>query len=139
VCPAAGCPMRQAALDQVARDITDMFATLTVDTSSATAIAHEILFQLIDMSVPTRTLPHIRQASAAGASLNASSASQSAALQARVNDKKAELEHLRQLRDLSAAMAIQMEALQQKLSTLADGTEGAPACWTLLRRIPCLR
>jgi hypothetical protein len=77
------------------------------------------------MSLPTRTLPHIRQASTAGFNLNASSSGQSAALQARVDEKKAELDHLRQLRDLSAAMAMQMEALQQKLSTLADGTEGA--------------
>jgi DASH complex subunit DAD2 len=81
------------------------------------------------MSFPTRTLPHIRQGSVAGASLNASSAGQSAALQARVNVKKAELEHLRQLRDLSAAMATQMEALQQKLSTLTDGTEGTGTNW----------
>lgn len=42
---------------------------------------------------------------------------------ARVNEKKAELENLRELRDLSAAVATQMEALEQKLSTLSDGTE----------------
>lgn len=81
----------------------------------------------IAMSLPTRTLPHLRQASTAGINLNASSSGQSAALQARVNEKKAELDHLRQLRDLSAAMAMQMEALQQKLATLADGTEGTIA------------
>lgn len=58
------------------------------------------------------------------------------ALVARVNEKKAELEHLKQLRDLSAAMATQMEALEQKLATLSDGTEGSfcraqprPASW----------
>jgi hypothetical protein len=46
------------------------------------------------------------------------------ALVARVNEKRAELEHLKELRELSAAMASQMEALEQKLSTLSDGTEG---------------
>lgn len=48
------------------------------------------------------------------------------ALVARVNEKRAELEHLNELRELSAAMASQMEALEQKLSTLSDGTEGMP-------------
>jgi hypothetical protein len=43
---------------------------------------------------------------------------------ARVNEKKAELENLKELRDLSAAAATQMEALEQKLATLSDGTEG---------------
>lgn len=74
------------------------------------------------MSFPARSLqPHIRQASMAG---SASSAGQSPALVARVNEKKAELENLRELRDLSAAVASQMEALEQKLGTLSDGTEG---------------
>lgn len=45
-------------------------------------------------------------------------------LLARIAEKKAELEHLKELRDLSAAVAGQMEALEQKLSTLSDGTEG---------------
>jgi len=49
---------------------------------------------------------------------------QSPALVARVNEKKAELENLKELRDLSAAVASQMEALEQKLATLSDGTEG---------------
>ncbi|KAJ0320569.1 hypothetical protein COL5a_009686 [Colletotrichum fioriniae] len=44
-------------------------------------------------------------------------------LVARIAEKKAELEHLKDLRDLSAAVAGQMEALEQKLSTLSDGTE----------------
>jgi DASH complex subunit DAD2 len=42
----------------------------------------------------------------------------------RIEEKRAELEHLRELRDLSGAVASQMEALEQKLSTLNDGTEG---------------
>ncbi|KAJ3954897.1 DASH complex subunit dad2 [Colletotrichum tropicale] len=57
-------------------------------------------------------------------SQNASSAGPSPMLVARIAEKKAELEHLRELRDLSAAVAGQMEALEQKLSTLSDGTEG---------------
>lgn len=75
------------------------------------------------MSIPPRGLPlsHLRQTSVSG-SLGTSSAGQS--LQARVDEKKIELENLRQLRDLSAAVASQMEALEQKLSTLSDGTEG---------------
>ena len=45
-------------------------------------------------------------------------------LVARINEKRAELENLKQLRDLSAGLATQMQALQEKLSTLSDGTEG---------------
>lgn len=74
------------------------------------------------MSFPARSIqPHIRQPSIAG---SAPSTGQSPALVARVNEKKAELENLRELRDLSAAVASQMEALEQKLGTLSDGTEG---------------
>jgi DASH complex subunit DAD2 len=43
---------------------------------------------------------------------------------ARIEEKKAELENLKELRDLSATVATQMEALEQKLTTLSDGTEG---------------
>lgn len=53
----------------------------------------------------------------------AASTGQSPALVARVNEKKAELENLKELRSLSADMASQMEALEQKLATLSDGTE----------------
>lgn len=45
-------------------------------------------------------------------------------LLARISEKKAELENLKQLRDLSAGLAAQMQALQEKLSTLSNGTEG---------------
>ncbi|KAK3683498.1 DASH complex subunit Dad2-domain-containing protein [Podospora appendiculata] len=70
---------------------------------------------------PTRSFSsHMRQPSM---SANAASTGQSPALVARVNEKKAELENLRELRDLSAAVASQMEALEQKLATLSDGTE----------------
>ncbi len=42
----------------------------------------------------------------------------------RINEKKAELENLKQLRDLSGGLAAQMQALEEKLSTLSEGTEG---------------
>ncbi|KAK4122614.1 hypothetical protein N657DRAFT_574846 [Parathielavia appendiculata] len=68
---------------------------------------------------PSRPLAsHMRQPSLSG-----SAGGQSPALVARVNEKKAELENLKELRDLSAAVATQMEALEQKLATLSDGTE----------------
>ena len=47
-------------------------------------------------------------------------------LVARINEKKAELENLKRLRDLSGGLAAQMQALEEKLSTLSEGTEG----WT---------
>ena len=51
------------------------------------------------------------------------SSHQSSALQSRINQKKAELENLRQLRDLSSQLATQMTTLEEKLATLRDGTE----------------
>ena len=61
------------------------------------------------------------------------------ALQARINEKKSELESLKQLRDLSAGLAGQMQQLEDKLSTLSDGTEAVAAVmgnWnTVLRAI----
>lgn len=45
-------------------------------------------------------------------------------LVARINEKRAELENLRQLRDLSSGLASQMQTLEDKLSTLSDGAEG---------------
>lgn len=54
----------------------------------------------------------------------ASSTQQSPMLLARINEKKTELENLKQLRDLSAGLALQMQTLEEKLSTLSDGTEG---------------
>jgi DASH complex subunit DAD2 len=75
------------------------------------------------MSYNPRPLPqHLRQPSTSG---NAGSlGGQSPILLARVNEKKAELENLKELRDLSAALAGQMSVLEEKLATLADGTEG---------------
>lgn len=75
------------------------------------------------MSYSSRPLPsHIRQASTSG-NLT-SSTGQSPVLLARINEKKAELENLKQLRDLSAGLAGQMQMLEEKLATLSDGTEG---------------
>jgi DASH complex subunit DAD2 len=76
------------------------------------------------MSLPPRTtLPsHFRSGSLSqnpGGSSGASSA-----LAARVAEKKAELSSLKELQALSAAVADQMQMLEDKLSTLADGTEG---------------
>lgn len=52
-----------------------------------------------------------------------SSNPQSSALQSRINQKRAELENLKQLRDLSAQLASQMSTLEEKLATLRDGTQ----------------
>ena len=52
------------------------------------------------------------------------SSGQSPILIARINEKRAELENLKQLRDLSAELAAQMQTLQDKISMLSDGTEG---------------
>lgn len=49
---------------------------------------------------------------------------QSPVLLARINEKRAELENLKQLRDLSAGVAEQMQTLEEKLSMLSNGTEG---------------
>lgn len=62
-----------------------------------------------------------------GLGLGGSQNSQSSALQARINEKKGELESLRQLRDLSAGLAGQMQQLEEKLGTLSDGTEAVAA------------
>lgn len=52
------------------------------------------------------------------------SSQQATILASRIEAKKAELENLSQLRDLSNALAMRMEALEKQLSTLKDGTEG---------------
>lgn len=75
------------------------------------------------MSYPSRPLPsHLRQASTSnnGGSLQG----QSPVLLARINEKRQELENLKELRDLSAGLAGQMTVLEEKLATLSNGTEG---------------
>ena len=76
-------------------------------------------------SLPTRSLSqHLRHSIHPSQLQQSQSQSQSPALVARIEEKKAELQNLQELRDLSAAVAGQMEALEQRLSTLTDGTEG---------------
>lgn len=71
-----------------------------------------------------RPIPsHLRAGSLSGAG---SSTAQSAALQARINEKKQELASLKELQALSAGLADQMAQLEDKLATLSDGTEGRP-------------
>ena len=78
-----------------------------------------------NMSFPARPLStHMRQPSM-GVNAHGGSTGPPPGLVARVNEKKAELENLKELRDLSAAVATQMEALENKLATLSDGTEGS--------------
>jgi DASH complex subunit DAD2 len=57
----------------------------------------------------------------------AGSASTNNALQQRIALKRAELDNLKQLRDLSGNLATQMGELEKKLATLRDGTESG-AC-----------
>lgn len=68
-------------------------------------------------SRPTSMMP--------GAGLRQPSSQPSPALSTRIAAKKAELENLRQLRDLSGTLAMQMQALESKIATLKDGTEGS--------------
>lgn len=60
-------------------------------------------------------------------SLNQPSVAQQEALQARVAEKRAELASLKELQALSATVADQMQMLEGKLATLADGTEAVAA------------
>lgn len=76
--------------------------------------------QAVAMSYATRSLSSQQMR----ATSSASSSSHSPALVSRIEEKKAELQNLKELRDLSAAVANQMEALEQKFTTLSDGTEG---------------
>jgi DASH complex subunit DAD2 len=84
------------------------------------------------MSYSSRPLPsHLRQGSTSS-NLASASSGQSPILLARINEKKAELENLKQLRDLSAGLAGQMQMLEEKLSTLSDGTEGTRILYILI-------
>lgn len=74
------------------------------------------------MALPNRSFTSNLRHPSMGGSQNPPT--QSPALVARINEKKAELENLKQVRDLSEGLASQMEALEARLSTLSDGTEG---------------
>ena len=74
------------------------------------------------MSFPSRSLPSARRNPSG--SIAPGNAGHSPVLLSRIQEKKMELENLRQLRDMSAELARQMETLETKLSTLSNGTEG---------------
>ncbi|KAL2837400.1 DASH complex subunit Dad2-domain-containing protein [Aspergillus pseudoustus] len=78
-------------------------------------------------SRPTSMFPPGSSAASLRQPSHIGSQQQSSALAARIASKKAELDNLIQLRDMSKALATQMEALQAKLETLKDGTESV-AC-----------
>ena len=74
------------------------------------------------MSYQTRPLTsNLRHASVGGFQNNTT---QSPVLLARIKEKELELENLKELRNLSAALAEQMHNLEQKLAVLSDGSEG---------------
>ena len=73
------------------------------------------------MAYSNRTLTSGLRHSSTGGS---QATTQSPMLVARINEKRAELESLKQLEELSAGLALQMQTLEEKLSTLSDGTEG---------------
>ncbi|OAP55703.1 hypothetical protein AYL99_09855 [Fonsecaea erecta] len=56
-------------------------------------------------------------------SSSSASSHQHQLLQARIASKRAELENLRQLRDLSAHLTAQLEQLETKLGSLRDGAQ----------------
>ncbi|KAL4999508.1 DASH complex subunit Dad2-domain-containing protein [Aspergillus recurvatus] len=78
-------------------------------------------------SRPTSMFPPGSSTASLRQTNSAISQQQFSALAVRVASKKAELDNLIQLRDMSNGLAGQMEALQAKLETLRDGTE-AVAC-----------
>lgn len=86
---------------------------------------------------PTSFPSHVRSSSGLG--LHQPTQQTSNNLQTRINEKRLELESLKQLRDLSAGLAGQMQQLEEKLSTLSTGTEAVAAVmgnWaTVLRAI----
>ncbi|RVD81223.1 uncharacterized protein DFL_009097 [Arthrobotrys flagrans] len=58
-----------------------------------------------------------------GTGVGGGTGAQQPQLISRINEKKIELENLKQLRDLSANLAKQLGELEAKLGTLSDGTE----------------
>ncbi|KAL7268624.1 DASH complex subunit dad2 [Rhizina undulata] len=73
---------------------------------------------------PNRNFASNLRQSSFNSAAGLSSSQQSPALEAKINEKRQELEHLIALRDLSAGLASQLERLEEKLSILTDGTEG---------------
>lgn len=83
-----------------------------------------VLTAMAYASRPTSIFPPGPSTASLRQTNSAISQQQSSALAARIASKKAELDNLIQLRDMSNDLAGQMEALQAKLETLKDGTEG---------------
>lgn len=83
---------------------------------------------------PTGTFPTTSSTASSmrQASVGSQSSQQSNALATRIASKRNELENLKQLRDLSGALAGQMSMLEEKLATLRDGTEGETICWKVM-------
>ena len=84
------------------------------------------------MSRPTAMFPPGASASSSRLPNQQSSITQqqSSILATRIASKRAELDNLRQLCDMSEALASQMQALQGKIGTLKDGTEGLSTTMT---------
>jgi len=76
---------------------------------------------------PTTIFPASTASARQTSGTHSSTSQPSSALTARIAAKRSELENLKQLRDLSGALAGQMGLLEEKLATLRDGTE-AVAC-----------
>ena len=92
-------------------------------------------WQVMNMAYAPRPTAALPSGATTGSSLRQPSvgsqnAQQSSALAARIAAKRSELENLKQLKELSGALATQMVALEEKLATLRDGTEGlaCPGC-----------
>jgi hypothetical protein len=92
-------------------------------------------WQVMNMAYAPRPTAVLPSGATTGSSLRQPSvgsqnAQQSSALAARIAAKRSELENLKQLKELSGALATQMVALEEKLATLRDGTEGLarPGC-----------
>lgn len=84
-------------------------------------------------SRPTSVFPPGTSTSASASTYHhVPSQQQSSVLTTRVASKKAELENLKQLRDLSGALAMRMQTLKDRISTLNDGTEGLSLVMLLL-------
>ncbi|KAB8213416.1 hypothetical protein BDV33DRAFT_210227 [Aspergillus novoparasiticus] len=80
------------------------------------------------MSRPTSMLPSVPSTGSSfrqPSTHHAAPQQQLSALAARIASKKAELDNLKQLREMSGALAMQMQVLEEKIGTLKDGTEGS--------------
>ncbi|EXJ59437.1 uncharacterized protein A1O5_12062 [Cladophialophora psammophila CBS 110553] len=72
---------------------------------------------------PTDNYPSTSASSNTSSTLRSSTLPAQSHLQARIASKRAELENLRQLCDLSAHLTSQLELLEKKLGSLRDGAQ----------------